>query len=137
MWTKWKSQQRDRFAQEINNLKINQEEILELKIQLKCKIQRFFWISGFEKAKQVLHKLEDGTVEIIQSKEQKEKKITRKWTETKGPAVLIARSNLTLCDPVDYTACQASRSTGFPRHEYWGGLWFPSPKGPAEHHKVD
>ena len=26
-------------------------------------------------------------------------------------------------------ACQAPRSLGFPRQEYWGGLPFPSPGG--------
>ena len=76
-------------------------------------------------------------MEIIQSEEQKEKKIKQKWTETKGPAMLIAQSCLTLCDTMDYIACQGSRSMGFPRQEQWSGLWFPSPKGPVEHHKVD
>ena len=30
------------------------------------------------------------------------------------------------CDTMDYTACQAPPSMGFPRQEYWSGLPFPS-----------
>jgi len=44
------------------------------------KNSEFFWISGLEiqnqieKAKEGIHKLEDGTVEIIQSEEKKKKR---------------------------------------------------------------
>ena len=31
------------------------------------------------------------------------------------------------CNAMDYIACQASLSMGFPRREYWSGLSFPSP----------
>ena len=32
----------------------------------------------------------------------------------------------TLCDPVDYIACQAPLRMGFSRQEYWSGLsWLP------------
>ena len=34
---------------------------------------------------------------------------------------------LTLCDPMDYIACQAPLSMEFPRQEDWSGLPFPSP----------
>ena len=37
------------------------------------------------------------------------------------------QSCLTLCDPVDYIACQAPLSMGFPRQEYWSGLPCPPP----------
>ena len=40
---------------------------------------------------------------------------------------LAAKSCLTLGDPMDYIACQASLSMGFSRQEYWSGLPFPSP----------
>ena len=33
----------------------------------------------------------------------------------------------TLCDPLDYIACQVLPSMGFSRQEYWSGLPFPSP----------
>ena len=33
----------------------------------------------------------------------------------------------TLCNPMDYVACQAPLSMGFSRQEYWSGLPFPSP----------
>ena len=39
----------------------------------------------------------------------------------------VTQSCLTLCDPMDYTACKAPLSIGFPRQEYWSGLPFPSP----------
>ena len=32
---------------------------------------------------------------------------------------------LTFCDPMDYIACQAPLSMGFPRQIYWSGLPFP------------
>ena len=34
---------------------------------------------------------------------------------------------LTLYNPMDYIACQASLSMGFSRKEYWSGLPCPSP----------
>ena len=34
---------------------------------------------------------------------------------------------MTLCDPMDRVAYQASLSMGFSRQEYWSGLPFPSP----------
>ena len=43
----------------------------------------------------------------------------------KGFCCLVAKSYLTLCNPVDH---QALLSTGFPRQEYWSGLPFPSPE---------
>ena len=39
--------------------------------------------------------------------------------------VLGAQLCLTLCDPVDYIACQAPLSMGFSRQEYWSELSFP------------
>ena len=33
----------------------------------------------------------------------------------------------TLCDPMDYIACQSPLSMGFFRQEYWSGLPCPSP----------
>ena len=39
----------------------------------------------------------------------------------------VTRSCLTLCDPMDYIAHQASPSMDFSRQEYWSGLPFPSP----------
>ena len=33
----------------------------------------------------------------------------------------------TLCNPMDYIACQAPLFMGFPRQGYWSGLPFPSP----------
>ena len=38
-----------------------------------------------------------------------------------------AQSCPTLCNPMDYIACQAPLSMGFSRQEYWSGLPFPSP----------
>ena len=38
-----------------------------------------------------------------------------------------AQSCLTLCNPLDYIACQAPLSMGFSRQEYWSKLPFPSP----------
>ena len=42
---------------------------------------------------------------------------------------LVAKSDLTLCDPTDLPIeePQAPLSVGFPRQEYWSGLLFPSP----------
>ena len=40
---------------------------------------------------------------------------------------LVTQSWLTLCDPMDYIACQAPLSMEFSRQEYWNGLSFPSP----------
>ena len=34
----------------------------------------------------------------------------------------------TLCEPMDYIACQAPVSMEFSRQEYWSGLSFPSPR---------
>ena len=39
----------------------------------------------------------------------------------------VAQLCLTLCDPMNYIACQGPLSIGFPRQEYWSGLPFPSP----------
>ena len=41
--------------------------------------------------------------------------------------VLVAQSCLTLCDPVDCNALQASLSMGFSRQEYYSGSPFPPP----------
>ena len=38
----------------------------------------------------------------------------------------------TLCDPMDYIACQAPLSVGFSRQEYWNGLPFPTPGDPPD-----
>ena len=51
--------------------------------------------------------------------------------QTKNPCslcVLLARSYLTLCDPMG-CSCQTPLTKGFCRHGYWSGLLFPSPKG--------
>ena len=40
--------------------------------------------------------------------------------------VLVAQSCPTLCDAMDYVACQAPLSTEFPRQEYNSGLLFTS-----------
>ena len=42
--------------------------------------------------------------------------------------VLVAQSRPTLCDPMDYIACQSSLSVEFSRQKYWSGLSFPSPE---------
>ena len=39
---------------------------------------------------------------------------------------LVAKSHLTLCEPVDYSL-PSSSVHGFPRQEYWSELPFPSP----------
>ena len=39
---------------------------------------------------------------------------------------LLINSCPTLCDPMDYIACQALPSMGFFRQEYWSGLPSPS-----------
>ena len=43
--------------------------------------------------------------------------------------LVCAQSSLTLCDPMDYRAHQASRSMEFSRQEYQSGLPFPPPAG--------
>ena len=35
--------------------------------------------------------------------------------------VLVTQLCLTLCEPMDYIACQATLSMGFSRQEYWSG----------------
>ena len=43
-------------------------------------------------------------------------------------ACMLSHSvTLTLCDPMDYVACQAPLSMGFFRKEYWSGLPHPPP----------
>ena len=42
-------------------------------------------------------------------------------------SVYSFQSCLTLCDPMDYIACQAPLSMGFSRQEYWSGLPCPPP----------
>ena len=42
-------------------------------------------------------------------------------------SVCAAQSCPTLCNPIDYIACKAPLSMGFPRQEYWSGLPFSSP----------
>ena len=37
------------------------------------------------------------------------------------------QSSLTLCNPMDYSP-PGSFAMGFPRHEYWSGLPFPTPE---------
>ena len=46
------------------------------------------------------------------------------WCESESE---VTQSCLSLCDPTDYIAYQASPSMGFSRQEYWSGLPFPSP----------
>ena len=41
--------------------------------------------------------------------------------------MLVAQLCLTLCDPMDFIACQAPLSMEFSRPEYWSGLPFASP----------
>ena len=41
--------------------------------------------------------------------------------------VLVTQSCPTLCEPMDYIACQPSLSMEFSRQEYWSGLPFPFP----------
>ena len=41
--------------------------------------------------------------------------------------VLVIQSCPTLCDPMDWIACQAPLSMGFSRQEHWSGLPFPPP----------
>ena len=41
--------------------------------------------------------------------------------------LVVTQSCLTLCDPTDYIACQASLSMEFLRQECWSELPFPSP----------
>ena len=41
--------------------------------------------------------------------------------------VKVTHSCPTLCDPIDYIACQAPLSMEFPTQEYWSGLPLPSP----------
>ena len=41
--------------------------------------------------------------------------------------MLVSQSCLTLCDPMDYVACQAPRSVTFSGKEDWSGLPFPFP----------
>ena len=38
----------------------------------------------------------------------------------------VAQSCLTLCNPMDYVAHQASLSMGISRQEYWSGFPFPT-----------
>ena len=40
---------------------------------------------------------------------------------------LVAKSCLTLCNPMDGSSRQPPLSMGFSRQEYWSGLPFPSP----------
>ena len=47
----------------------------------------------------------------------------------RASSVMRAQSCLTLCDPMDYVARQASLSMEFSRQEYWNGLPFPPHPG--------
>ena len=49
------------------------------------------------------------------------------WVVRCGGGGLVSKSYLTLCDPMDYIACQAPLFMGYSRREYWSGLPFPSP----------
>ena len=40
----------------------------------------------------------------------------------------VSQSCLTLCNPIDFVACQAPLSMKFSREEYWSGLPLPSPE---------
>ena len=42
--------------------------------------------------------------------------------------VLVVQPCPTLCDPMDYIACQAPLSMEFSKQEYWSGLPFPPPE---------
>ena len=45
---------------------------------------------------------------------------------TGGGGGSVTKSCLTLCDPMDYSACRAPLPMGFPRQEYWSELLLPS-----------
>ena len=47
----------------------------------------------------------------------------------RASSIMRAQSCLTLCDPMDYVARQASLSMEFSRQEYWNGLPFPPHPG--------
>ena len=47
--------------------------------------------------------------------------------QMKCVCVLVTQSCPTLCDPMDWIACQAPLSMGFSRQEHWSGLPFPTP----------
>ena len=60
--------------------------------------------------------------------------VARSWTWLSNWActrrsfnACVCYSNLTLCDPMDYIACQAPRSMEFSRQGYGSGLPFPPP----------
>ena len=57
--------------------------------------------------------------------------IQKDWTETTllmtQMPMLHSQACLTLCDPKNCVACQATQSMGLHRQEYWSGLPFPSP----------
>ena len=46
--------------------------------------------------------------------------------ERRKVKVLDTQLCLTLCDPMDYSPCQAPMSMGFSRQEYWSGLPLPT-----------
>ena len=48
-----------------------------------------------------------------------------------GGGCLVARSSLTLCEPMTVTL-QAPLSMGFPRQEYWSGLHFSFSRGSSQ-----
>ena len=50
---------------------------------------------------------------------------------TSSPQCSVAKSGLTLSDPMVYT-CQALLCMGFPRQEYWSRLPFLSPGDPPD-----
>ena len=41
--------------------------------------------------------------------------------------MLVAQSCPTLCNPMDYIACQAPLLMEFSSQEYWSGVSFPTP----------
>ena len=49
------------------------------------------------------------------------------YTHMKVKVSISCQSYLTLCNSMDYIACQVPLSIGFPRQEYWSGLLFSPP----------
>lgn len=56
---------------ELDNIKMNQIEIVELKIELKLNKSTFGLNSRMQEAEGITHKLEDGAVEVTQSERQR------------------------------------------------------------------
>lgn len=71
-------EQNGNVSKEREYLKINQKEIHELKITITGMKTLLEWFKGrFEEVEERTHKLEDKTMAIIKSKDQKEKKLKK------------------------------------------------------------